>query len=244
MHLHRNSAQSGLTLGEVLVIVAIVLVICAIAIPGLISSQRASNERNASTALKTLSSAEADFRANDRDWNGVNDFWTADVKGLHTMTSAAVRGAGGAPTDPPIRLIELSVAAADADGIFFPAGGENMPLGSFASPSARKGYWYAALLTDQTLSGASEMTYKTDTGGTPRMGAVHNTSKFGFVAFPDTDPAGKYLFRVNENNTIFREATTGSSRRGWATPPGLTAIPPGYLSWPNDHARDWPGKFD
>jgi type II secretory pathway pseudopilin PulG len=234
MHTRRNSALSGLTLIEVSVIVAIILVICAIAIPGLLSSQRASNERNASTALKTLSGAEADFRANDRDWNHVNDFWTADVKGLYTMTSAEVRGAGTAAKDPAIKLIELEVAAADADGTFFPAGGENMPLGSFSSPSAHKGYWYAALLTDQTLSGTAEMNYKADTGGTPRMGPVHNTSKFGFVSFPDTDWAGKYVFRLNENNTIFRQATTGSPRKGRAVPPGLNSLPPGYLDWPDD----------
>jgi len=92
--------RRGLRLIEWLIILGIILAICAIAIPGLLSSQRASNERNASTSLKTLSSAEADFRANDRDWNHVNDFWTGDVKGLYTMTSAAEKGAGTSPKDP------------------------------------------------------------------------------------------------------------------------------------------------
>jgi hypothetical protein len=101
------------------------------------------------------------------------------------------------------------------------------------------------LLTDQSLSGTSEMTYKTDTGGTPRMGAVHNTSKFGFVAFPDTDSAGKYIFRVNENNTIFREATTGSPRKGAALPPGLKLLPPSYLNWPDDSSlKSYWNKID
>jgi hypothetical protein len=36
----------------------------------------ASNERPASTMLKSLSSAGADFRANDLDGNHVKDFWT------------------------------------------------------------------------------------------------------------------------------------------------------------------------
>src|SRR6187455_1337140 len=113
--------RSGLTKIEVLIIVAIILVISAIAIPGLLSSQRASNERGASTALKTLSSAEADFRSNDRDGNHENDFWTADVKGLYTMTSAKVRGAGTAPDDPAIKLIEIETAAADADPAYYTA---------------------------------------------------------------------------------------------------------------------------
>jgi type II secretory pathway pseudopilin PulG len=225
-------SNRGLTLGEGLVIFAIILLVCAIAIPGLMSSRRASREREASTALKTLTSAEADFRANDRDGNHVNDFWTADVKGLYTMTSAEVRGAGTSPKDPPIRLIELQTAAADADPALVSAGGENMALPQPAE--TRKGYWYAALILDRSVQDAEEATYKQDTGGTPSMGKCHHPSKFGFVAVPDSAIQGKYIFRVNENNTIFREALTGKPRSGMQAPPGLDAIPGGYLDWPAD----------
>src|SRR6185295_535530 len=115
-HMRRGYGRfhKGFTLIELMIVIAIIAIIAAIAIPGLLSSQRASNERNASTSLKTLTSAEADFRANDRDWNHVNDFWTADVKGLYTMTSSAVAGnTANSTTDPSIKLIELSVASAD-----------------------------------------------------------------------------------------------------------------------------------
>ena len=50
-------STKGLTLGDGLVICAILLLVCAVAIPGLMSSRRASNERQASTALKTLTAA-------------------------------------------------------------------------------------------------------------------------------------------------------------------------------------------
>jgi hypothetical protein len=46
---------------------------------------QSSNERSASAALRDLAMAEADFRSNDRDKNGVNDFWTADVARLSTL---------------------------------------------------------------------------------------------------------------------------------------------------------------
>jgi hypothetical protein len=227
-------STKGLTLGDGLVICAILLLVCAVAIPGLMSSRRASNERQASTALKTLTAAEADFRSNDRDWNHVNDFWTGDVKGLYTMTSAEVRGAGTAPKDPALRLIELETAAADADPALVPAGGENMSLRTFTTPASRKGYWFAALTRDQSLKGTSEAQYKEDTGGTPPMGKCHNTSRFGFVALPDSTSEGKFIFRVNESNTIFREALTGKPRTGTSIPPGLDAIPRAYLEWPED----------
>src|SRR3982751_2178207 len=138
----------GFTLIELMIVIAIIAIIAAIAIPGLLSSQRASNERNASTSLKTLTSAEADFRANDRDWNHVNDFWTGDVKGLSPMTSAAVSGSSNSTTDQIIKLIELSVASADADSTLITAGGENANLTTFAVYAAKAGYWYQALVLD------------------------------------------------------------------------------------------------
>jgi prepilin-type N-terminal cleavage/methylation domain-containing protein len=228
----RGLRNGGFTLIELMIVIAIIAIIAAIAIPGLLASQRAANERNASTSLKTITSAEADFRANDRDWNHVNDFWTGDVKGLYTMTSAAIKGSGPTTTDPAIKLIELSIASADADGTLF-ANGENSDLSTYAIPSAKASYWYQALLTDDSLNGSAEATYKTDTGGTPTMGTCHNTSKFGFLAFPDSQSAGKYCFVVNENNTIFRSATSGAVRTGTSNPPGVITTA-AYANFPND----------
>jgi prepilin-type N-terminal cleavage/methylation domain-containing protein len=225
-------SRKGFTLIELMIVIAIIAIIAAIAIPGLLSSQRASNERNASTSLKTLSSAEADFRANDRDWNHVNDFWTWNVSGLYTMTSAAVLGGtANSTTDPSIKLIELSVASADTDPAQ-PATTENVALTNFAVSSAKAGYWYHALINDLTLAGTAEQTYKLDTGGTPAMGSVHNTSKFGFMCFPDSQSAGKYVFIVNENNTIFRSATSGAVKTTVTNPPGTLNAP--FINWPND----------
>jgi hypothetical protein len=232
-------ASSRLSLVQWIVLAIIPLAIAAVAVPGLIGSARASRERQAASTLKTFSSAEADFRANDKDWNHVNDFWTADVKGLYTMTSAGKPGAPGDALDPAIKLIELTAAAADADESFFPAGGENMPLRTFASPAARQGFWYAALTLDLCVTGM-ESTYRRDTGGSPAMGSCHNTSKFGFVAFPDSPWQGTYIFLVNENNTIFRTAMTGNARLGSAVPPGLHGFSDKYHFWPSDEELKQP----
>jgi len=164
------------------------VVATAIAIPGLLSSNRASNERNASTALKTLTSAEADFRANDRDWNHVNDFWTGDVSGLYY-----VKPVGGGPE---LRLIEESVANADAKPLFV--------LKNGTIPKA--GYLYQALEGDNAFRGTPEWEYKRDTDKSGKK--VHNREKFGFCAFPKSGGDGKYVFTVNENNTIFRDPGT------------------------------------
>lgn len=223
--------RRGFTLIELMIVIAIIAVIAAIAIPGLLSSQRASNERNASTSLKTLTAAEADFRANDRDVNHVNDFWTFNVHGLYTMTSGAIPG--GTPnstTDPSIKLIELSIASADADSTATPTT-EDVPLACFSLSNTKAGYWYNALTTDANIT-TSEATYRQDTGGDPTMGTVHNLWKFGFVAWPDTSSAGKFVYIINENNTIFRSATSGAIRPSATNPPGPLAAP--YNVYPTD----------
>src|SRR6185436_18466742 len=59
--------------------------------------ERVQNERQASTRLKMRTAAVWDYRLNDRDKNGFNDFWTGDVTELYRYG-----------------LIEREVAEADA----------------------------------------------------------------------------------------------------------------------------------
>jgi prepilin-type N-terminal cleavage/methylation domain-containing protein len=237
--------MKGFTLIELMIVIAIIAIIAAIAIPGLLQSQRAANERSASTSLKTITSAQADFRANDRDGNRVNDFWTANVAGLYTVTSCAVAGVGSlTSTDPSVKLIELSLAAADAvSDATLTAGGENVSVTTYSVVSAKAGYWYQALVSDASAA-APEDDYTIDTGGLIAMGAVHNASKYGMGAWPDSTGAGKFAYLVNENNTIFRRALTGTVKPATTTPPGLATLA-GVSVWPTDaDLKSYWGKVD
>jgi prepilin-type N-terminal cleavage/methylation domain-containing protein len=224
--------NKGFTLIELMIVIAIIAIIAAIAIPGLLQSQRASNERNASTSLKTLASAEADFRANDRDGNGVGDFWTGDVKGLYCVANTA-GGAANISTNPGNKLIEISVASADADAALY-GGTYCLALSTYAIPSPKAGFWYQALTLDAGAP-ALEQTLRLDIPSrVTGMGTCHNTSKFGFSAWPDSQSAGKYYFVVNENNTIFRSAVTSSVRPSTSNPPGTIATGTVGADFPND----------
>jgi len=227
------------------VVLVVLLIVAALAIPGFFAGGRVSNSQSASSRLHTLCSAEADFRANDRDGNHVNDFWTGDVKSLYTLTSAAVPGARGGTEDPPIKVIGLLFAGADADGTFVEAGGENTPLSSYTVPNANSGYWYAALSLDLSSSATLDSTYKRDTGGTPKMGSCHNLSKFGFVAFPDSESAGQYVYTVNQNHTVFRRHTIGPAKTANTLPPGLNGFQELYQNWPKEtDLKSWWAPLD
>jgi hypothetical protein len=88
---------------------------------------RASNERNASASLKTICTAEADFRSNDRDDNRTNDFWVGDVRSLYYHRT------GGAE----IKLIEPTVADADAGAL---SGAMPKPKAGYIAGGAVKRY--------------------------------------------------------------------------------------------------------
>jgi hypothetical protein len=141
------------------------------------SHRHGSAERNPSTSLKTIASAQADFRANDRDNDGVHQFWRKDVAGLYTVVPS-----GG----EAIKLIELSVASADDR--------PKTDLLKYAILAPKAGYWYRAIRHPDEDPKALD------------------PNRFAYCAFPDSPSAGKYIFIVDENNTIFRSVAGG--RRG------------------------------
>jgi hypothetical protein len=77
--------------------------------------------------LKIIASAQADFRLNDRDGNGREDYWRPDLAGLYGLQNEG----------QALKLIELSIAAADDRPL--------VNIDATAVKSAKGGFWYRAL---------------------------------------------------------------------------------------------------
>jgi len=143
--------------------------------------QMASNERNASASLKTCTTAQADFRANDRDGDMTSNFWVKDVAGLYGIES----GDGG-----PIRLIEPSIAYADAS----PGRQQYKSLSDHDEPVPKAGYFFAMLESEDDGTGAKPY----DEGG------GRGRARFGIIAYPaEYGVSGVKSFIVNSDNTLW-----------------------------------------
>ncbi len=235
-------AERGFTLIELMIVIAIIAVIAAIAIPGLLQSQRASNERSASSSLKTIASAETDFRANDRDANKVNDFWTYDVKGLYTLTPYTTVGTGSI-TDT-LRLIDLGMAAADS-ALTTVTGPHCVAITAPTITAPKAGFWYQALVSDMRDTPESYLTNTQGTAidGSPVSAAAYHLTKFGFIAYPDAMTTGRFAYILCENNTVLRSALTASIKASAGSPPGLLATPFNVLPNETTMKAAW-GKLD
>ena len=247
-----TGSKAGFTLIELIVVIGIIAVIAAVAIPGLVSAQRAAHERNASASLKTVTTANHDFRANDRDGNRLVDYWSGDMAGLSVIVPQV--GSGPSPTrtyGAAIRLVDLSMASADAAfggaGVRYAANMHVPVVDAIVAFRPKSGFWYARMINEVSATGTIPYQVDTDGASNSNWGACHNIDRFAYIAFPATLGLGRVAFIVSNEGIVFKTnlsvtyaatvtvgAVTTSTITGSNLAPGLTTF-----EYPQPPAGGW-----
>ncbi|MFB3916547.1 MAG: prepilin-type N-terminal cleavage/methylation domain-containing protein [Terriglobales bacterium] len=89
--------QKGFSLIELLIVVAIILIIAAIAIPNLLRSRMAANEASAVGSVRTLATAEITYATT----SGTNTFVNLDVLGSQGLVDTVLACAAGTAIGSP-----------------------------------------------------------------------------------------------------------------------------------------------
>jgi RNA polymerase sigma factor (sigma-70 family) len=143
------------------------------------------HEREASANLKMLSTAEADFRANDRDENKIHDFWTGDVSGLYLFE----RGPEGRML---LQMIPYEVARADAAPLV-----RATERGPLTPRRSHAGYWYKMLPVASSR----------DNRSLREFAIAAYPAEYG--------DSGRRTFVINENNNVYWKDLKGGAPGAW-----------------------------
>ena len=95
MNLNRKQRR-GFTLIELLIVIAVIAILAAIAIPNLLSSRESANEASCIGSMRTINSAEATYRSRNNAYGLLADLLTAKLvdPALGGATSSATAKSG------------------------------------------------------------------------------------------------------------------------------------------------------
>ena len=167
--------SKGFTLIELMIVVAIIAIIAAIAIPNLLRSRMAANETAAIAACKSFATAEDIYRRTDYNKDGVLEY-SQKLSGANSLFETTA-------TKGDLALIDRSFANA-----------EGLPGGT-ATPKA--GYLFQVMTTQGTSASGGARTFLAGTRMTLGYALEASASQY--------DGVGRNTFMISNAGTIYEQ---------------------------------------
>ncbi len=196
----QNSRCRGLTLVELMVVVAVIGILAGLVVPGFVQGRVAANEGAVVGTLRAVSTGQFKFKTMglvDTNSNGGYEYGT-----MREMTGGTtLRGSNGDRLSP--NLLPMSLDHIDANGRFL-----------------KHGYYFQLYLPNASGDGVPETT-----GGIASIDANNSEGYWTMLAWPVSTPnSGLATYFVNQQGEIVKTKTGGYTGLGDMPAPGAALV--------------------